>query len=65
MRKCMKVNQFGRYKCNQCDHVFWGVDLIRTKCSENMVGTYVTDYCPRCLRRGRLGFVEAYTEVDT
>ena len=48
-----------RYKCDSCGKVFYECQLVRTKCSENYVGSYIQRVCPKCItkrppRYGRL-----------
>lgn len=40
-----------KYKCFNCGTVFSEVDLKRTMCSENFVGTYGETYCPKCINK--------------
>lgn len=40
-----------KYKCFNCGTVFYEIELKRTKCSENFVGTYLEEYCPKCLNK--------------
>ena len=42
---------FDKYKCDNCGKVFFELELVRTKCSENMVGPYIQDVCPKCIRK--------------
>lgn len=41
-----------KYKCFNCGTEFSEIDLVRTKCSENFVGTYREQWCPKC-KKGR------------
>lgn len=40
-----------KYKCFNCGTVFYEIDLNRTKCSENFVGTYQEYWCPKCIKK--------------
>lgn len=40
-----------KYRCENCGRVFLAANLVRTKCSENEVGAYLTDVCPKCIRK--------------
>lgn len=39
------------YQCPKCGAMYLECDLLRTKCSENYVGTYIEENCPKCFRR--------------
>lgn len=45
-----------RYKCNKCKRVYYECDLVKSKCSENVVGAYISCICPKCIYKG--DFVE-------
>lgn len=42
-----------KFKCLSCKSIFLEVDLIRTTVSENAVGPYLLEYCPKCLKEKR------------
>lgn len=39
------------FECPERKTKYLEIDLIQTKRSENLVGTYFSQYCKRCLRR--------------
>lgn len=39
------------YKCPACGTKYNDADLLVTKCSENFVGTYQIQYCPKCINK--------------
>ena len=43
-----------QYICPVCNKTFLECDLIETKCSENCCESYISEYCPKCSKRGRL-----------
>lgn len=45
-----------KFKCKRCGRVYLAVELKRTKCSENFVGSYLLDFCEDCF--GRLEYVD-------
>lgn len=40
-----------KYKCFNCGTEFSEIDLMKTKCSENFVGTYQEKWCPNCINK--------------
>lgn len=44
-----------KFQCRRCGKVYPECDLVRTKCSENMVGQYMATQCPKCLRKRQVG----------
>ena len=40
-----------KYKCDSCGKIFYECQLVRTKCSENYVGRYIQDICPKCINK--------------
>lgn len=39
------------YECPECKRKYLPCDLVKTKCSENYVGSYMIGYCPECLEK--------------
>lgn len=39
------------YKCIACGSKFNDADLLRYKCSENFVGAYKNEWCPKCINK--------------
>lgn len=44
-----------KFKCKRCGEVYLECDLVRTNCSENLVGRYMVTQCPKCLRKLQIG----------
>lgn len=51
------------YKCIVCGAKFNDVDLTRFKCSENFVGTYKREWCPKCINK-RKAVYSVLEELD-
>lgn len=39
------------YKCIACGSKFNDADLVHFKCSENYVGVYSNEWCPKCINK--------------
>ena len=50
----MNKLQNNTYVCPRCRTKYLDIDLIRTQCSENYVGSYMLGNCPRCLNNLKL-----------
>lgn len=48
------------YICPRCGTKFNDADLVMTKCSENLVGTYTQTHCPKCIGKPK----PAYSLLD-
>jgi len=54
-----------QYICPVCNKTFLECDLRETKCSENCCESYISKYCPKCSKRGRLVKVRHKTVPTT
>ena len=53
------------YECPECHVMYSKADLIRTKCSENEVGSYMIDYCPKCMNKRKPKMVKLFEREAT